>query len=134
MGISTHFYTIYGIETKGKYPKDFSKAYYDVYEDVDTPFVLFDGMNGEYMILGVKLFDSGDARWGFENGDIFAEIDLNTLSTLESGYEPAAPPVMVNEAVVVCPSVIVLGVKEAPVTLKAGTVTALTVSRLEPVG
>lgn len=86
MGISTHFYTIYGIETKGKYPKDFSKAYYDVYEDVDTPFVLFDGMNGEYMILGVKLFDSGDARWGFENGDIFAEIDLNTLSTLESGY------------------------------------------------
>jgi hypothetical protein len=86
VGISINFYTVYGIKIKG-YPKDFTEAYDEVYDDKDTPFVICDGMCGEYVILGVKLFDSGDARWGFENGDDFKEIDIADLSRLESEYK-----------------------------------------------
>jgi hypothetical protein len=84
MGISTNFYTIYGI--KVEWDDAFNDAYDEVYDDEDTPFVLTDGMSGEYMVFGAVLFDSGDARWGFEEGDSFKEIDTNTLVNLELGY------------------------------------------------
>jgi hypothetical protein len=84
MGISTNFYTIYGI--KVDWDDAFNDAYDLVYDDEDTPFILLDCMRGEYMIFGDILFDSGDARWGFEDGDSFKEIDLNTLVDLELIY------------------------------------------------
>jgi hypothetical protein len=86
MGVSTNFYTIYGIKID-EYPNDFSEAYDDVYDDDDTPFVLMDGMCGEYMIFGEILFDSGDLRWGFENGDAFKSINLEDLADTEKDYK-----------------------------------------------
>lgn len=85
MGISTNFYTVLGIKTE--YHNDFSEAYDEVYDDSDTPFVLIDGMGGDYMIFGTVLFDSGDARWGFEDGDSFTEIDISTFPQLEEKYK-----------------------------------------------
>jgi len=84
MGVSTNFYTIYGVRTE--WDSDFSEAYDEVYKDPDVPFVLMDSMGGEYFIFGIVLFNSGDMRWGFENGDAFKEIDLGALSGLETEY------------------------------------------------
>jgi hypothetical protein len=85
MGVSTNFYTIYGI--KVDWDEAFNDAYDEVYDDMDTPYVLFDGMGGEYIIFGEILFNSGDARWGFEDGDSFKEIDLSKLSEIETNYK-----------------------------------------------
>jgi hypothetical protein len=85
MGVSTNFYTIHGIKTE--WNDALSEAYDEVYDDEDTPFVLMDGMGGEYFIFGSILFDSGDMRWGFEDGDQFKEIDLSTLPDLEEKYK-----------------------------------------------
>jgi hypothetical protein len=56
-----------------------------VCDDEDTPFVLIDGYSGEYVILGVKLFDSGDQRYG-EVEDVYVEIDIGKLHNLEFEY------------------------------------------------
>lgn len=85
MGVSTNFYTIFGI--KIDWDDAFSDAYEEVYNDQDTPNVLMDGMSGEYMILGEILFDSGDARYGFEDGDAFQEIDFSDLEGMEAAYK-----------------------------------------------
>jgi hypothetical protein len=85
MGISTHFYTICGI--KAEWNEEFACAHDEVYDNPDTPFVLFDGIGGKYTIFGEVLFDSGDARWGFEDGDHFKEIDLSMLSEIEANYK-----------------------------------------------
>lgn len=84
MGISTHYYTIHGV--KLDWNDDFNEAYDEVYDDEDTPFTLIDCMECEYIILGTPLFDSGDLRWG-EDGETFAEIDLNALSDFERDYK-----------------------------------------------
>jgi hypothetical protein len=85
MGVSTNFYTIHGI--KIAWDDVFSDMYNEVYDDEDTPYVLIDGMSGEYMIFGTVLFDSGDARWGFEDGDSYKEIDLCELTIHENEYK-----------------------------------------------
>ena len=87
MGVSTNFYTIFGI--KHDWQDDFNEAYDEVYDDDDTPFVLSDGMSGEYMVFGKILFDSGDVRWGFEGGDGFKEIDVSKLPEIEREYRAA---------------------------------------------
>ena len=84
MGISTNFYTVYGI--KDEPFGDFDDAYDAVYDDKDTPNVIIDGMGGDYQILGTILFDSGDQRWG-ECEDTFVEIDLDKLPEIESEYK-----------------------------------------------
>lgn len=85
MGVSTNFYTVLGIKTE--WLDDFAEAYDEVYDDPDTPFVLMDSMDGDYMIFGTVLFDSGDARWGFEDGDSFTEIDISTFAHREEKYK-----------------------------------------------
>ena len=86
MGVSTNFYTMYGIKTD--WLDDFSEAYEDVYEkNEDLPFILMGAMCGDYMVFGSILFDSGDARYGFEDGDSFKEIDLTTLKDREERYK-----------------------------------------------
>ena len=85
MGVSTNFYTMYGIKTD--WLDDFSEAFDEVYDDGDTPSVLLGAMDGDYMIFGFVLFDSGDARWGFEDGDSFKEIDISTLPEKEAEYK-----------------------------------------------
>jgi hypothetical protein len=87
MGVSTHFYTIHGIKIDCN--KKFNKVYDSVYDDADTPFILMDGMGGKYMIFGNVLFDSGDMRWGFEDGDVFVEIDTSSLTESENEYKQA---------------------------------------------
>jgi hypothetical protein len=83
MGISTNYYTVHGI--KLPWNNEFAEAHNEVYDD-DTPFVLFESYECEYIILGTPLFDSGDLRW-MEIEDNFTEIDLSVLSSLESKYK-----------------------------------------------
>jgi len=74
MGINVHVYSYWGVRT------EWNKEFYDAYEavedrNIDTygynkePAdaqieVLMDGMSGEYMVFGERLYDSGDSRWG----------------------------------------------------------------------
>lgn len=90
MGISTHFYTIWGIRHDWSTMEKFIEGpYEDTWEDDDTPFMLVDGMCGEYVILGRILFDSGDMRYGFENGNSFVQVDVNKLPVFEALYKDA---------------------------------------------
>ena len=84
MGVSTNFYTIFGV--KIGWNDDFHEAYNEVYNDEDTPFVLFECYGCEYMIFGEVLFDSGNARRGFEDGDSFKEIEWSSLAEMEAAY------------------------------------------------
>ena len=84
MGISTNYYTVHGI--KLEWNDEFNEAYDEVYDDADTPFVLIDGMSGEYIILGKILYDSGDLRYG-ETEDSFVEINLDILPDIEMDYK-----------------------------------------------
>lgn len=87
MGISTHIYAIWG--RKIPWNDAFSEAYDEVYDDDDTPDVIMDGMGGDYMILGTKLFDSGDFRWGLDNGDAYKEVDIASFPQIELAYKSA---------------------------------------------
>jgi hypothetical protein len=84
MGVDTNFYTIYGV--KIDWNDDFNEAYDAVYDDPDTPWVLMDGMSGKYMIFGQLLFDSGNMRWGFEDGQQYTEISLDNLEGIATYY------------------------------------------------
>lgn len=84
MGIDTYFYTIYGIKTE--WDDRFYEKYDAAYDDHDTPWVLVDGMSREYFIFGINLFNSGNLRWGFEEGDFYKELDLQSLTDLEVKY------------------------------------------------
>lgn len=83
MGIDTHYYTMHGI--KLDFNNEFCEAHNEVYRDDDTPFVLFDAMSAEYMILGTVLYDSGNLRWGDLNNSV-VEIDIQKLGELELQY------------------------------------------------
>jgi hypothetical protein len=85
MGTSTNFYTIYGVKTE--WDDEFSQAYDEV--DERTPLILMDNICCEYMIFGTPLFDSGDARWCFEGGDVYTEIDISSLGDCEEKYKKA---------------------------------------------
>src|ERR1035437_10463759 len=86
MGVSTNIYTYYGI--KIPYNQEFADAYDNVYENCPVD-VLIDGMGGDYIVLGKKLFDSGDFRWDMEDGDDFKEIDPDELADIERDYKLA---------------------------------------------
>ena len=74
MGINMHVYTVYGV----RLPWD--DAFYEAYEEIEETLLdefgygkpqpadrqieaIIDGMMGEYMVLGLKLYDSGDFRY-----------------------------------------------------------------------
>lgn len=60
MGISTRVYTVYGWEVP--YSDKFSAWSEEI--DYDYPEgIISDGMSGEYVILGVTLFETPDMRW-----------------------------------------------------------------------
>lgn len=50
MGISTHVYAILGV--KIPWDDEFNDAHEQVYDDSDLPDMIFDGMGGEYTVLG----------------------------------------------------------------------------------
>ena len=87
MGISTHYYTVYGFKTKwDDAVSEFNESVYDdAYDDDDTPNVILECISGEYAIFGEILFDSGDLRWG-EIEDAYVEIDLDILDEIEAKY------------------------------------------------
>lgn len=80
MGVSCHFYTVYGV--KLSYDDSFADAYYDANLKI-APTAIF---GEDYIILGKILFDSGDLRW-CEYEDSFVEIDLNSLTSIEEEYK-----------------------------------------------
>ena len=87
MGISTHFYTVWGIHLEwGDDVKQFVEND-DIYS-CSAPWVLVDGMGGDYIILGKCLFDSGDIRYGADR-DTFVEVDTGSLPALEQEYKEA---------------------------------------------
>ena len=85
MGVSTNIYTYYGV--KIPYNEELSESYDEVYNNPNVPDILFDGMSGEYIILGERLYDSGDFRYDMEDGDTWKEIDIGMLPAYEILYK-----------------------------------------------
>ena len=93
MGISTHYYTIYGVYID-KYDDKLSEVLYEeddrysLFEDGTLPEdfgLIMDSMGGNYMLFGKILFNSGDLRWS-EYKDTFVEIGLDKLSDYKRDY------------------------------------------------
>lgn len=82
MGVSTNVYTVYGVQVE--WDDDLFEALDDLYDDPNCPFNICDGMGGEYIVLGVLLYDSGDFRWGEMNYS--KSIDISTLETIRQSY------------------------------------------------
>lgn len=85
MGIDTNVYGVWGVRIEG-YDTEFSEAYDQVYDTCPLT-IISDGMNGEYVILGNQLFDSGNIRWGMEDGDECKQIEINNFSEMEQKYK-----------------------------------------------
>lgn len=96
MGINTHVYSYWGVRT------EWNRDFYDAYEEVEEANVdqygynkepahaqvevLVDGMSGEYMVFGVRLYDSGDARWGEMVNSNEVEISQKILDDMREEY------------------------------------------------
>lgn len=76
MGVSVECFTIYGLNLP--WDDDLANAIDDAYEHLEDV-VAVDGMGGEYIVIGKKLFASGDSRW--EAMDGFTEIDVSDLES-----------------------------------------------------
>lgn len=89
MGINMHVYTVYGV----KLPWD--NAFHEAYEEIEEALVeefgygkphpadrqikaIIDYMMGEYMVLGLKLYDSGDFRYCTDMNS-YQEINIDGL-------------------------------------------------------
>lgn len=83
MGVSTNFYTFWGI--KVPYSGEFGE-YAGDHEELQSPMII-DGMSGEYIMLGVILWNSGDFRydWKGRTGDIM--VDPADLQKIEDDYK-----------------------------------------------
>lgn len=74
MGINMHVYTVYGVRLP------WNDAFHEAYEEIEEALVdefgygkpqpsdrqievIMDAMMGEYMVFGLKLYDSGDFRY-----------------------------------------------------------------------
>lgn len=66
MGINTNVYSYWGVRTE--WNDAVSDRYEELYSELgrdNTPLeILMDCYSCEYMVFGVELYDSGDARWG----------------------------------------------------------------------
>lgn len=88
MGINIHVYSYWGVRT------EWNSAIYDAYEELydqdDAPDndveILMDGMSSEYMIFGVRLYNSGDSRWGNMVNSNEVEINDKVLATMKNDY------------------------------------------------
>jgi hypothetical protein len=97
MGINMHVYTVYGVKL------DWNNAFYEAYEEIEEALcdefgygkpqpanrqieVIIDGMMVKYIILGHKIYDSGDFRYCDGMND-YQEIDTSNLLNLELEYK-----------------------------------------------
>jgi hypothetical protein len=88
MGINIHVYSYWGVRTE--YNNDVSDRWNDLDEQDISPVndveILMDGMSGEYMVFGVRLYDSGDSRWGEMINSNEVEVNDAILETMRSAY------------------------------------------------
>ena len=88
MGININVYTYFGV--KIDWNDEFLEAYEEVYSDNDTPNVLVDDMCGEFIVLGIRLYDSGDFRYCEDMGnDDFKPFKIGDLWKKEIEYREA---------------------------------------------
>ncbi len=97
MGINMHVYTVYGVKL------DWDNAFYEAYEEIEEALLdefgwgkpqpadrqieaVIDGMMGNYIILGHKIYDSGDFRYCDDMND-YQEIDTSNFLNLELEYK-----------------------------------------------
>jgi hypothetical protein len=88
MGINVHVYSYWGVRTE--YNEEVSDRIDEIYDmDVDPAddvAILTDGMSGEYMVFGERLYDSGDSRWGEMVNSNEVEINQEILDTMQTEY------------------------------------------------
>jgi hypothetical protein len=96
IGINTHVYSYWGVRTE--WNEEFWEKYNEIEEAAISKYgynnipadcnveVLSDGMSCEYMIFGVQLYDSGDARWGEMVNSNEVEIDDDILNRMRDEY------------------------------------------------
>jgi hypothetical protein len=86
MGISTNFYTVYGVRIE--YDNELSDILYDGDELInqinDSPDIdiIADFMAAEYFVVGKLLFKGGDMRWG-DIDDTWTETEYNALPEIK---------------------------------------------------
>jgi hypothetical protein len=89
MGINIHCYSYWGVRT------EWSEAVSDRWNELDYEHdidpkddveILMDGMGGVYMVFGVMLYDSGDARWGEMVNSNEVEINDAILEQMRADY------------------------------------------------
>lgn len=79
MGISTRYYTFYGV--KAPYPQGDDIFVETLYERDRSKFDhVLDAMSGDYLLLGKTLFKSHDLRWADFDGDEWKTIPLDSLA------------------------------------------------------
>lgn len=86
MGVDINIYTVWGVRVP-EYNEDFVVAYERKYGYTVPPrtTAIFDGMGGEYMVLGYILFNGGNIRYG-EFNETFMQQDISALPALEENY------------------------------------------------
>src|SRR6056297_2792535 len=96
MGINVNVYSYWGVRTE--WNEAFNDAYNDLYNKNIEQYgynkspadaqveVLMDGMGCEYMVFGVELYDSGDARWGEMVNSNEVDIGHNVLDQMHWDY------------------------------------------------
>ena len=91
MGVSTNIQVMWGLRIK--WTGEIGDFLEGPFEERDgnpgAPYVLVDGMGGEWVMPGIKLFDGGDFRWGLEGGTGDADIDIGDLPRMEAEYKAA---------------------------------------------
>jgi hypothetical protein len=88
MGINIHVYSYWGVRT------EWDKAVSERWEELDSQDIspvddveiLMDGMGSEYMVFGVRLYDSGDSRWGEMINSNEVDISHNVLDQMRWDY------------------------------------------------
>jgi hypothetical protein len=88
MGISTHIYGYLG--AKLPWSNELCQTFEEYFEqdrDHELPSHVFDYMGGRYHVLGVKLYDSGDFRYGMEDGDHTKILDVAQFGEMEKVYK-----------------------------------------------
>lgn len=84
MGVSVRPCVFYGVKIAG-YDEEFVEAYEHMY-DGDPTKGEFDGMSGEWMVLGRRLYSGGESRYGFEEDDGFVSLNPEMLPFFEAQY------------------------------------------------
>lgn len=88
MGVSTNIYGYLGIMIPwdDAIHEEFEK-YLESDRESELPEHVFDYMGGKYHVFGIRLYNSGDFRWGMEDGDVLKKINPAEFSEMESRYK-----------------------------------------------